>query len=112
MAVHTVDTLHALKFEGLKHPPYSLDLAPLDFHLFGSMKEHLQGQKFADDNQVMEAVQSWLKATPKTFFIEGIHKLVERWTKYVVKQGDHVKKQDTINFYKHSCEKVLIKFVI
>ena len=26
------------------------------------------GQKFADDNEVMEAVQSWLKATPKSFF--------------------------------------------
>ena len=66
-AVHTVDTLRALKFEVLKHPPYSLDLAPSDFHLFRPMKEHLQGQKFADD-KVMEVVQSWLKATPKSFF--------------------------------------------
>ena len=32
------------------------------------MKEHLRGQKFADDDEVMEAVQSWLKATPKRFF--------------------------------------------
>jgi len=31
------------------------------------MKEHLRGQKFADD-EVMEAVRSWLKATPKSFF--------------------------------------------
>jgi len=43
-------------------------MAPSDFHLFGPMKEHLQGQKFADDDEVMEAVQSWLKATPKSFF--------------------------------------------
>jgi hypothetical protein len=67
-AVHTVDTLRALKFEVWKHPPYSLNLAPLDFNLFGAMKEHLWGQKFADDNEVMEAVQSWLKATLKSFF--------------------------------------------
>jgi hypothetical protein len=40
----------------------------------------------------MEAVQSWLKAMPKSFFLEGIHKLVDRWTKCVVKQGDYVKK--------------------
>jgi len=45
------------------------------------MKEHLQGQKFADDDKVMETVQSWLKATPKSFFLEGIRKLVDRWTK-------------------------------
>jgi hypothetical protein len=67
-AAHTVDTLRALKYEVLKHPPYSLDLAPSDFHLFGPMKEHLRGQKFADDNEVTEAVQRWLKATQKAFF--------------------------------------------
>ena len=53
-------------------------MAPSDFHLFGPMKEHLRCQKFADD-EVMEAVQSWLKATPKSFFLEGILKLVDRW---------------------------------
>jgi hypothetical protein len=90
-AAHTVDTLRALKFEVLKHPPYSTDLAPSDFHLFGPMKEHLWGQKFTDD-EVMEAVQSWLKATPKSFFLEGIRKLVDRWTKCVAKQGDYVEK--------------------
>jgi len=62
-AAHTVDTLRALKFEVLKHPPYSPDLAPSDFNLFGPLKEHLRSQKFANDNKVMEAVQSWLKAT-------------------------------------------------
>jgi len=91
-AAHTVDTLSALKFEVLKHPPYSPDLAPLDFHLFGPMKEHLRSQKFADDNKVMEAVQSWLKAMPKSFFLEGIHKLVDRWTICVAKHGDSCKK--------------------
>ena len=35
----------------------------------------------------MEAVQSWLKATPKSFFLEGVRKLVDRWTKCVTKRG-------------------------
>ena len=67
-------------------------MAPSDFHLFGPMKEHLRGQKFADDDEVMVAVQSWLKATPKSFFLESIRKLVDRWTKCVAKQGDYVEK--------------------
>jgi len=92
MVAHTVDTLRALKFEVLKHPPYSPDLAPSDLHLFGPMKEHMWGQKFANDSEVMEAVQSWLKATPKSFFLEDIRKLVDRWTKCVAKQGDYVEK--------------------
>ena len=90
-AAHTVDTLRVLKFEVLKHPPYSPELAPSDFHLFGPMKEHLRGQKFAD-YEVMVAVQSWLKATLKSFFLEGIHKLVNRRTKCVAEQGDYVDK--------------------
>jgi hypothetical protein len=91
-AAHTVDTLGALKFEVLQHPPYNPDLAPSDFHLFGRMKDHLRGQKFANDNKVMEAVQSWLKATPKSFFLEDIHKLVDRWSKCVAKQGYYIEK--------------------
>jgi hypothetical protein len=51
----------------------------------------LRGQKFAD-NELMEAVQSWLKAMPKSFFLEGIRKLVDRWTRCVVKQWYYVKK--------------------
>jgi len=66
-------------------------MEPSDFHLFGPTKEHLRGQKFADDD-IMEAVQSWLKAMPKSFFLEGIRKLVDRWTKCVAKQGDYVEK--------------------
>ena len=91
-AAHTVDTLRALKFEVMKHPPNSPDLAPSDFHLFGPIKEHLWGQKFAGDNGVKEAVQSWLKDTPRSFFLEGIRKLVDRWTKCVAKQGNYVEK--------------------
>jgi hypothetical protein len=68
-AAHTVDKLRALKCVVLKHSPYSPDLAPSDFHLFGPMEEHLQAHKFADDNEVMEAVQSWFKTTPKSFFL-------------------------------------------
>jgi hypothetical protein len=48
-AAHTVDTLRALKFEVLKHPQYSPELAQSDFHFVGPTKEHLRGQKFADD---------------------------------------------------------------
>jgi len=91
-AAHRVDTLRDLKFEVLKHPPYSPGLAPSDFHLFGPMKEHLQGNKFTDDDRVVEAVQSWLKATPKSFLLEDIRKLVDRWTKCVSKQRECVEK--------------------
>jgi histone-lysine N-methyltransferase SETMAR len=41
----------------LPNPPYSPDLAPPDFHLFGSLKDALRGTRFEDDNSVIEAVR-------------------------------------------------------
>jgi len=38
-----------LGFEVLPHPPYSPDLAPSDYHLFGLMKKIPGEQKFASD---------------------------------------------------------------
>ena len=37
-AAQTVETLKKLNFEVLEHPPYSPDLAHLDYHLFGRLK--------------------------------------------------------------------------
>jgi hypothetical protein len=51
--------------------------------------------QFADDNEVIEAVQSWLKATPKSFFLEGVRKLVDRWTKCCEAGGLRISKNKT-----------------
>jgi transposase len=58
------------------HPPYSPDLAPSDFHLFLKMKEHLAGQRHADDEDLRHE--------------EGISKLVSRYDKCLNVQGDYV----------------------
>ena len=91
-ATHTVDTLQKLNFEILAHPPYSPYLAPSDYRLFGPLKEALSGRRFTSDQELKEAVHAWLAAQPKTFFSEGIKKLVQRWKKCIEKQGDYVEK--------------------
>ena len=40
-AANTAQTLRKLKFEVMAHPPYSPDLAPSDYHLFGPLKKAL-----------------------------------------------------------------------
>jgi hypothetical protein len=40
----------------LPHPPYSPDLAPSDFHLFGSLKDAISGKRFGGDDEVIEEV--------------------------------------------------------
>ena len=39
------------------------------------------------------AVHQWLRAQPKTFFSDGIKKLVGRWEKCIAKQGDYIEKR-------------------
>jgi len=41
---------------------------------------------------VKEAVHEWLAAQPKTFFYEGIQKLLECWNKCIAKQADYIEK--------------------
>jgi hypothetical protein len=35
-------------------------------------------------------VHKWLRDQPKTFFVEGIRKLVDPWTEWFEKEGDYV----------------------
>jgi hypothetical protein len=41
---------------------------------------------------VKEAVHEWLAAQPKTFFTEGIQKLLERWNTCIAKHGEYIEK--------------------
>jgi hypothetical protein len=41
---------------------------------------------------VWEAMHKWMRDQPKTFFVKGIRKLVDRWTKCIEKEGDYVEK--------------------
>ena len=42
----------SLIFECLPHPPYSPDLAPSDFHVFGPLKEAMGGKSFRSNEEV------------------------------------------------------------
>ena len=76
----------------MEPPAYSPDLAPADFHLFGPLKEALRGRRFSCDVDVNAAVHQWLRAQRKTFFADGIKKLVGRWEKCIAKQDDYIEK--------------------
>jgi len=62
-----------LKFEVLSHPPYSPDLARSNFHFFPHLKRDLK------DDEVKQAVKSWIKQSTPEFFIGGMRKLVLSW---------------------------------
>ena len=65
----------------LPHPPYSPDLAPSDFHLFGPMKDGLRRQRFPSNDPVVRAVKQWATSAGADFYECGMQALVHRWQK-------------------------------
>jgi histone-lysine N-methyltransferase SETMAR len=88
----TIDAVETLKFEVLSYPPYSPDLEPSDFHFFPHLKRDLKGTHFTSDDEVKQAVSSWIKQRTTEFFIVGTRKLVLRWEKCIKRQGYYVEK--------------------
>jgi histone-lysine N-methyltransferase SETMAR len=64
----------------LPHPPYSPDLSPSDFHLFGARKDAIRGTKFETDDDVICAL--------RTCGLEQGKALVSHWHKAVDVDGD------------------------
>ena len=83
-----------VKIEDLTHPPYSPDLAPSDFHLFGPLKKSMKEIHFQTDEEVKAAVSNWLRTQSTEFYAKGIDNLISRWNKCVAiaKEGDYVEK--------------------
>ena len=88
----TTDLIAAKGWTVLPHPPYSPDLAPSDFFLFGPLKDNLRGQKFDNDEEVQTAVKAWLRQRTPDFFANGFAQWKNRWDKCVERGGDYVEK--------------------
>lgn len=61
------EAMQQLRFECLSHPPCSLDLASSDYHVFGQLKELPPGRMFIFNDEVTEAVQTWIRYSRKHF---------------------------------------------
>ena len=80
-------------FQLVEDPPYSPDLVPSDYYIFPKIKKELRGYYFARDDDVMNAVDHFLRDQNGTFYTEGILRLLHyRWTKCVNVGGDYVEK--------------------
>ncbi|GBM21097.1 Mariner Mos1 transposase [Araneus ventricosus] len=88
----TRDTIANFGWSVLQHPPYSPDLAPSDFHLFGSLKQHLGVEHFADDDDVQHEVLLWMRQQPKEFYGAGIGALIKPLDKCINIGEDYVEK--------------------
>jgi len=88
----TVEHIVNLGWTVVPHPPYNPDLAPSDFHLYGSMKYGLCGQHFSGYNAIVRAVKQWATSAGADFYERGMQVLVHRWRKCIANGSDYVEK--------------------
>jgi hypothetical protein len=80
------------------HPPFSPDLAPSDFYLFGRVKTALMGVTFEDDNQLFQDVMDVLRRIPRNELEAVFDAWLVRLDACIQRAGDYVERGE---FTKH-----------
>ena len=71
-------------------PPFSPDMALSDLCPFPKLKSNLRGTQFGSNEGVIEAANEYLEDQEKDFYLEGICKLEQRWTKCIALNADYI----------------------
>jgi len=82
-ALATQKKLVSLGFQCLVHPPYSPDLAPLDYHLFPRQEKQLKVLHFSSEAEVIAASETWLDGQHSELFLSGLQSLEQRAKKCI-----------------------------
>lgn len=86
-AARTQEMIAKFRWEVLRHPPYSPDLSPCDYHVFSPLKKHLRSCHFASDGDLKAEASKWLRHQPKEFYQKGINRLIDQWRNCVISDG-------------------------
>ena len=79
--------IQELGWEVLPHPPYSPDLALLDYHLLRDIQVTLEGVHFNDEEEVKTWLTNYFDSNPRIFYDRGIRSLPTRWAKVIREEG-------------------------
>jgi histone-lysine N-methyltransferase SETMAR len=86
-------TLRYLEASGMvrvPHPPYSPDLAPSDFFLFGYLKSMLQGRHFERSEGLLAAILALLDTIENVTLQRAFLEWMKRLTKCLSTNGEYV----------------------
>ena len=80
--------------ELIPHPANSLDLAPSDYFLFPTLKKDIRGRHFRSNEEVVAAVEEWVRDKDPGFFSSGLMALEQRWSKCIILVGNYIEKEE------------------
>jgi histone-lysine N-methyltransferase SETMAR len=90
VAKSVISKIRDLEWEILPQPPYSPDMAPSDFHLFRALKAQLEGENFANVDEVKLWVDNFFASHSPQFYRRGIEDLPRRWEQIMDSNGQYV----------------------
>jgi histone-lysine N-methyltransferase SETMAR len=73
----------------LVHPPYSPDLAPCDFFLFGYLREKLKDMKYDTPEDLEDAVLETISTIPRSMLTDVFADWRQRLAKCIQVEGDY-----------------------
>ena len=72
----------------INHSPYSPDMAPCDFYLFGKHHLAMKGKRYADVDAIQKASTALLNAIPKDDLKKSFVNLLDRANRCIQCEGD------------------------
>lgn len=85
--------LDLLGFSRISHPPYSPDLAPMDFALFPYLKAKLRGQRFSGLEELKQETLRILARLDQAWFQNVYQKWIDRHIKGIEHNGEYFEKE-------------------
>ena len=76
--------------EKLPHAPYSPDLAPSDYHLFGSLALSIKEKNFDDLDHLKSEIETFFSSQRPDFYAKGIFELPKRCSKVIDTDGEYI----------------------
>jgi histone-lysine N-methyltransferase SETMAR len=89
-ARRSTEEIRRMGINQVPQPPYSPDLAPCDFFLFGYLKNRLEGQQFLNEEAVVDAVTAILETIPIELFSRAMEEWVRRLTQCIELGGEYL----------------------
>lgn len=83
------DFLTRNRILSINHSPYSPDLAPCDFYLFGKMHLPMKGQRYLDIDAIQKACTDILRAMPVDDLKHSFDSLLSRAKRCIEAKGDY-----------------------